>query len=112
MTSEEYWYGNPDNLENYSHVYKKKLLLQEQNNWSMGQYVLSALQCSPVPIYLILDNKQCDKLPKYPQSPFEAEREKANLPSPEKWKQMQKDYMRIQTLQNRYIRSKNKQGGD
>ena len=102
MTSEEYWYGNPDNLENFSHAFKKKMLLQEQNNWEIGQYVLSALQCSPVPVYLILDNKQCEKLPKYPQRPIQMEQEKQNRPSPEKCQQIQKDYLRIQILKNRY----------
>ena len=108
MTSEEYWYGNPDNLENFSHAFKKKMLLQEQNNWEIGQYVLSALQCSPVPVYLILDSKQCEKLPKYPQSPLQTEQEKQNRPSPEKCQQIQKDYLRIQILKNRYSRSMNK----
>ena len=96
-------------VSNKARVYsfKKKMLLQEQNNWEIGQYVISALQCSPVPVYLILDSKQCEKLPKYPQSPIQTEQEKQNRPSPEKCQQIQKDYLRIQILKNRYSRSMN-----
>lgn len=70
MSAEEYWYSDPDDLANYIHVYNTKRMQETENAWLVGQYVLSALHCAPVPVGLILDKNDIANMPPYPSNPM------------------------------------------
>lgn len=57
MTEEYFWESNPRKMKPYIEAYKQKELLNDTNNWMLGQYIRSAIASS------------LDKKNKYPEKP-------------------------------------------
>lgn len=98
MSAEEYWYGDPDDLANYIHAYNRKRMQEAEQAWLIGQYVLCALQCSPVPVGIILDKKDVSAMPPYPHNPACQTFEQTPKLTAEEIKQRNADIERIKMM--------------
>lgn len=100
MSAEEYWYGDPDDLANYIHAYNKRRMQDTEQAWLIGQYVLCALHCSPIPVGLILNQKDIADLPPYPPNPAIRNTDTGQTPklTEEEMRQRKVDLERIKLL--------------
>lgn len=103
-------------LENYAHLYENRRKQADEDAWLVGRYVLSALQCQPVPVGLILDSKMLKDMPEYPQEPLlsKGKNQQPRL-SEKEIRQRNADLERIKMLKAMYTQSmvkSKKQGGD
>ena len=73
MTPEQYWDGEYGMKKAFRKAYQMRMeneqLLADRNNWYMGQYIISALQCVPL-LVGGLNVKPSTQLPEYPEKPF------------------------------------------
>lgn len=73
MPYELYWEGEYGAKKAYREAYalrrKREEQIADQNNWYMGQYIISALQAVPL-LVAGLNVKETTRLPKYPEKPF------------------------------------------
>ena len=73
MTPEQYWDGEGSLKKAFRKAYKMRMeneqRLADLNNWYMGQYIISVLQCVPL-LVGGLNVKPSTKLPEYPSKPF------------------------------------------
>ncbi len=73
MTPEQYWDGESWLKKAYREAYRIRMETEQRvadrNNWYMGQYMISVLQCVPL-LVGGLNVKQSTNLPRYPDKPF------------------------------------------
>ena len=73
MTWDEFWDGEYGTKRAFRKAYRIRMeneqKLADRNNWYMGQYLISALQCVPL-LVAGLNVKRTTKLPSYPEQPF------------------------------------------
>ena len=73
MTPEQYWDGESFLKAAYRKAYQMRIeneqRLADQQNWYMGQYMISVLQCVPL-LVGGLNVKPSTRLPEYPNKPF------------------------------------------
>lgn len=73
MTPEQYWDGESGLKKAYRKAYQLRIEVEQRNadrnNWYMGQYILAALQSTPL-LVGGLNVKSSTKLPEYPREPF------------------------------------------
>ena len=73
MTPEQYWDGESWLKKAFRKAYSLKIeneqRLADRNNWYMGKYIMSVLQCVPL-LVGGLNVKSNTKLPDYPDKPF------------------------------------------
>lgn len=73
MTYDEYWDGEFGTKRAARKAYEIKIrneqLLADRQNWYMGQYIMEALQHTPL-LVAGLNVKPSTKLPEYPQKPY------------------------------------------
>ena len=73
MTPEQYWDGESSLKPAYRKAYKMRMeneqMLADQQNWYMGQYIMSVLQCVPL-LVGGFNIKSTANLPSYPKKPF------------------------------------------
>ena len=73
MTPEEYWDGESSLKPAYLKAYRMRVeneqRMADQNNWMMGQYIISVLQCVPL-LVGGLNVKENTQLPQYPDKPL------------------------------------------
>ena len=73
MTPEEYWDGEYGMKKAFRKAFQMRMeneqVMADRNNWYMGQYVMSVLQCVPL-LVGGLNVKPSTPLPSYPDQPF------------------------------------------
>ena len=81
MTPEQYWDGESNLKPAFREAYRIRMeneqRMADRNNWYMGQYIMSVLQCVPLLVGGLNVNPSTP-LPDYPDKPFleKAEAEK------------------------------------
>lgn len=58
MTEDMFWHSNPTRMKPYMDAYRERQLIQDNNNWSLGLYIKSAVASA------------LDKKNKYPEKSF------------------------------------------
>ena len=73
MTPEQYWDGESGLKPAYRKAYRLRMeneqRIADRNNWYMGQYIMAAIQASPL-IVPGVNLKKGASLPDYPDKPF------------------------------------------
>lgn len=73
MGYDEYWDSEVGMKRAYRKAYAIRMeteqRLSDRNNWYMGQYIISALQCVPL-LVAGFNVREGTKLPEYPDKPF------------------------------------------
>ena len=73
MTYDEYWDGEFGTKRAFRKAYeiriKNEQMMQDRQNWYMGQYIMHALHATPL-LVSGLNVKPSTKLPEYPEKPF------------------------------------------
>ena len=73
MTSEEFWYGDPELYFNYVRVYENSVKSKQQYIWQIGVRFCQALESSVVFPAGLVDKQVINSMPKYPDCPFTEE---------------------------------------
>lgn len=84
MTTDEFWFGDPELYYNYMRVYKEKSKLEQQNIWQIGARMCQALQSTVIFPAGVVDANAIRQMPDYPKCPYTEEQTEETMSEEEK----------------------------